>query len=69
MEKKKISLSALKVKSFVTDLEKDNSETIKGGGGFLSIFGCNTCEASCGCVSQGCQGGTSSGGETCNNTV
>ncbi|MEO1054371.1 MAG: pinensin family lanthipeptide [Bacteroidota bacterium] len=70
MNKKKISLTKLKVKSFVTDLEHNNSDTIKGGNGFFTIFNCNTCGASCNC-SNGCGGGsgTSSGGETCQNTV
>lgn len=70
MSKKKLNLNSLKVESFVTDLKSDNSETIKGGGGFLSIFGCNSCGGSCNC-SNGCTGtsGTSSGAETCQNTV
>ena len=70
MSKNKLNLSSLKVKSFVTDLKNDHSETIKGGGGFLSIFGCNSCGGTCDC-SNGCRGngGTSSGTETCQNTV
>ena len=67
--KKKISLDTLKVKSFVTDLERDDSNTVKAGG-FLSIFSCNSCGGTCNC-SNGCTGtsGTSSGGETCQNTI
>lgn len=33
MKKNKIELSDLKVKSFVTGLEKDNVVTVKGGSG------------------------------------
>ncbi len=70
MKKKKLNLNKLHVDSFVTELKNENSETIKAGNGFLSIFGCNSCGGSCNC-SNGCTGtsGTSSGGETCQNTV
>lgn len=33
MKNKKLNLSDLKVKSFVTDLETEKENTVKGGGG------------------------------------
>jgi hypothetical protein len=39
MKNKKLNLNELKVKSFVTDMEKEKSETVKGGT-FLDT-GCN----------------------------
>lgn len=32
MKNKKLSLNRLKVESFITDLQKGNAETVKGGG-------------------------------------
>ena len=70
MKKKKINLDTLKVQSFVTDLEEESSETIKGGG-FLSVIGCTGGGGNC----SGRCGSTTSGGqnpyiiEICDNPV
>ena len=40
MKSKKLNLSELKVKSFVTDLESEKENTVKGGRIFTEINGC-----------------------------
>ena len=43
MKKQKLNLNTLKVESFVTDLEKGNSQTVKGGtaSGITANITCN----------------------------
>lgn len=53
MKKKKIELKNLEIDSFVTHTEYGSDKTIKGGGGFLSIWG-NTCNGSCDCSNYTC---------------
>jgi len=51
MKKKKLNLQELKVNSFITSVNKENSKTVKGGLNF-------TCDAACGPASNNCTDGT-----------
>ena len=68
MKKQKLSLDALKVKSFVTSLDTEKENTVKGGGFGSITSGCpvtNECVATtpqgCGTIGGGTGGGTGDG--------
>ena len=57
MKKKKMNLTALKVKSFTTDLGKEKELTVKGGGkgSFILCRSINACSlGDCGSVVSAC---------------
>lgn len=56
--KKKLSLSELKIKSFVTDLDPQSSKALYGGS-------CETLPTGCGCTDPTTGGGGSNGANTC----
>lgn len=53
MKKSKLNLKDLKVTSFVTDMDKSNTDTVKGGGNGLTGYYCDS-EAGGYCWSQKC---------------
>jgi hypothetical protein len=54
MKNKKATLSELKVKSFVTDIEKETAHTAKGGDTILCYS--NICDTLANCVTEAIQG-------------
>ena len=71
MKTKKLNLNTLKVQSFVTDIEKDTVETIKGGFGDPTVENCHE-NTDWGCggggqYSDNCQEPTRAGESGCTN--
>jgi len=62
--KKKLNLNSLKVKSFVTDFDKENAETVKGGASVAGPGGCSGTPPNWTAVLCG-GSGVSCGGWTC----
>ncbi|MEL6556917.1 MAG: pinensin family lanthipeptide [Bacteroidota bacterium] len=77
MKKIKLNLNALKVNSFITDLNKENADTVKGGTRItcLQTIGCSIgCSADAGCdptispglyCSAGCEEPTQDNASVC----
>lgn len=58
---KRFNLNELKVQSFVTSVEKENVDTVKGGTARISRF-----QVICDSTPENCQGATENGCQTAN---